>query len=216
MATKTGIYGRRKATRFARVPFFGAEDPPGQPPQVPAGDPATTDANEPTTPPVVEDKTYTQAEVDRLINESKGYRKRAQDSEKALKEINDAQLSELDKTKKDAETFAKERDDARAELRRERFQAAVLSAAYKAKFNDPSDAISLISMNDVELDEDGKPKTNSLTSAIDRLTKSKPYLITPPSAGDGDGGARGTVPNNDKSAEWKKEYQDRGYVEMPA
>lgn len=215
MATQTGVYGREKATRFVRVPFFGAEDPAGQTPQVPAGDPATTDANEPTTPPV-EGKTYTQAEVDKLINESKGYRKRAQDSEKLLKEINDAQLSEIDKAKKDAETFAKERDDARAELRRERFQAAVLNAAYKAKFNDPSDAISLISMNDVELDDEGKPKTNSLTSAIERLTKSKPYLITAPSAGDGDGGARGTTPTTDKSAEWKKEYQDRGYVEMPA
>lgn len=205
---------RRRELILALSGMSGAEDPGVVTPPVP--DPGTPPAppSDPPTPPETpepqpnEDRTYTKAEVDALINESKGYRKRAQAAEGKLSEAEKAQMNELDRAKKEAEEAIKRADEAEAKIARLSLEATVKDEA--KDFTNPSDVVHFLDLDSIKLDDDGKPDTNSLKAAIKRLATEKPYLLKS-NAGNGDGGARGGHAV-DKSAEYEKEYQSRGMV----
>ena len=74
-----------------------------------------------------------------------------------------------------------------------RIKKAELRAAAKGKLSDPSDALTFIDLDDVEVDDEGNVDTSALDAAVDELLSKKPYLAAQGGRrfqGDGDGGAR--------------------------
>lgn len=208
---------RRRELILALSGMSGAEDPgvvtppvpdPGTPPAPPSDPPTPPETPDPSPP--AEDRTYTKAEVDAIINESKGYRKRAQAAEGKLSEAEKAQMNELERAKKEAEENKTRADEAEKRIAVLTLQQNVVTEAVAQGFTNPSDVVAFLNLTDIKLDDDGKPDTNSLKAAIKRLATEKPYLLKT-NAGNGDGGARGGHAV-DKSAEYEKEYQSRGMV----
>lgn len=207
---------RRRELILALSGMSGAEDPGVVTPPVP--DPGTPPAppSDPPTPPETpepqpnEDRVYTKAEVDAIINESKGYRKRAQTAEGKLSDAEKAQMTALERANKENEENKKRADEAERRVTVLTLQQNVVTEAVAQGFTNPSDVVAFLNITDIKLDDDGKPDTNSLKAAIKRLATEKPYLLKT-NAGNGDGGARGGHAV-DKSTEYEKEYQSRGMV----
>ena len=188
----------------------GAPPDPGTPP-TPPSDPPAPPADPPTDPPTP-DRTYTKAEMDAAITESKNYRKRAQEAEKWKADQEKAQMSEVDRLKTEAAEAKKEAEEAKLRIARLTLEQHVVTEAASQNFATPSDVIPFLTLSEIKLDDDGKPDTNSLKAAIKRLATEKPYLIKGANgAGSGDGGTRGGH-NISKEAEYEKEYQSRGMV----
>lgn len=165
--------------------------PEVQDPPAPAPDPA---------PPAPDpDKTFSQADVDRIVQDRLARVKPPADYDdlkkaaEKLAEIEAANLSELEKANTRAEqaeqqaTAAQER--ANAALRR----AAVVSAAGAAGAVDADAVFALLSKDAVTIGDDGQ--VTGAEEAVKALLESKPYLVgnssnvKPPSGADG--GPRG-------------------------
>lgn len=169
-----------------------------------------------------EANTFDQSYVDSIRSESAKYRKRAQDAEEQVKKHDQDQMSELEK----AQSLATEAD-AKVEglenlLAGERTRNAVTLEATKMAFQDPADALSLIDVNDLNIDDETKrPTTKSVQGALKTLVKDKPYLVKeapkPGSADGGAGGGAGDLTEEEKIAAHEKELQERyGSVPLPA
>lgn len=187
-------------------------DAPQQEPEAPPAPQATTE----------EAKSFSEDYVKELRGESASYRKRAQEAEARLKEIEQAQMSELEK----AQTVAKESVDRitalEALLHNERTRNAVVLAATELNFRDPADALNLIDLDSLTYDEEtGKPSTKSVSGALGRLASAKPYLVGTPSPGTADGGAgrdtdSGELTDEQRMAQYEKDIQTRyGTVPSP-
>lgn len=220
-ATLRNLDEATRAFFLSRSFISGAEDPAGAvAPTVPATpdpssttppDPATIDP-EPVMGPPADGKTYTQEEVNKFVEESKKYRQRAQAAEKKLSDHEKAQMTEKERAEANAREAITRAEAAEAELARLRLERAVESEASAQNFTTPADVMAFLDIKSLKLDDDGKPDTNSLKAAVKRVATEKPYLIKGASgSGSADGGARGGH-LTDKSAEYKKEYQDRGMV----
>jgi hypothetical protein len=201
---------------------------PDEPVVTPDGDPQEPDApvaepvSEPVEDPAPEPKSFDQEYVDSLRSESAKYRKRAQDAEAKVKEHDQAQMGELEKAQADAAIAEKRSEQLTNLLGAERTRNAVTLEATKMKFQDPSDALAMIDIDDLNYDEEtGKPSTKSVQGALGKLAKAKPYLIegvtSPGSADGGADGGTGAVTQEQKIAQYAKEQQERyGSVPMPA
>lgn len=117
----------------------------------------------------------------------KAAEKQARDAQAELDKLRTASMSEQEKAVAQARAEGKEEafKDATARLVR-----AEVRAAGAKKLADPSDAIGLLDL-DSFVDDKGEVDTKAITSAIDALVKSKPYLSAKPGNGSGEGGARG-------------------------
>lgn len=205
---------RRAELILALSGMSGAEDPgvvtppvpdPGTPPAPPSDPPTLPETPE---PQPNEDRTYTKAEMDKEIAESKKYRQRAQTAEGKLSDREKADMTETERAKTEAAELKAENEKLKTSLSRVTLEKSVVAEA--KDFTDPVDVLSFLDIASIKLDDDGKPDTNSLKAAIKRLATDKPYLLKT-NAGNGDGGARGGHAV-DKSTDYEKEYQSRGMV----
>lgn len=139
------------------------------------------------------DKTFTQADVDRIVQERVARAKTTPPDDyedlkaKAQKfdELEQANSTELDKAKTAREKAEKERDDALASVKESKLSAAVIAAAAKKNIVDPDAALALLDRSTLTLDDAGKP-TNA-DEVLDSLLKDKPYLAAT------NGGRRGSA-----------------------
>jgi hypothetical protein len=115
--------------------------------------------------------------IGELNVESAGRRKRLESYEKAEKERQDAELSELDRLRKSdaerAETVASLQSDLR--VTRLAHRAEVL--ALQLKFRDPDDALKLADLSAVEFDDEGHPDPKGVKAALKKLAEAKPHLV---------------------------------------
>lgn len=115
-------------------------------------------------------KTYDEAYVSGLRRENADHRTKLRDTEKRLKELEDAQLSDAQKLQKRAEDGEKTVTTLRTRVAK----AEVKVAAVGAKIIDPDAAYQLIK-DQIEFDADGEPK--NVPALLEQLAKDKPYLV---------------------------------------
>lgn len=160
-----------------------------------------------------EPKTFTQEDVDKLIGERLARAKSTppQDYEELkakaakLEEIEAAQLSEVDRLKKEREELADQAAQAQAELKKSRIESKVVSvAALKGAIN-PEVIVPLIDRNLITLGDDGQ--VSGVEEAVTALLAANPYLVgkTTPKGGL-DGGVRNTADAPDPSSMDMDEY----------
>lgn len=174
----------------------------------------------------VEDK-YSQEYVDKLRKEAAKYRvsgKETAEEVKALQaklaKIEKAEMSDLEAVKTDLEEQTTRADEAEltatqanALLKTERIQNAVTMAAIEAKFEDPTDALSMISQDDL-VDDEGNIQTKTVKARLKSLADKKPYLLKSHRPGTGDGGPQGKPggpeTQADKQAAYLKQMTETG------
>lgn len=139
------------------------------------------------------DKTFTQADVDRIVQERVARAKTTTPDDyedlkaKAQKfdELEQANATELDKAKVAREKAEKERDDALAAVKESKLAAAVIGAAAKKNIVDPDAALALLDRSTLTLDAAGTP--TNVDEALTQLLEAKPYLAA------ANGGRRGNA-----------------------
>lgn len=150
-------------------------------------------------------KTFTQTDVDRIVQERLARERKDRPTEDEIKQLRDkatkldeletANQSELDRERTARENAEKERDSTLAEAKEIRLRAAIVAEAAKPdrKVVDTADVVALLDRSTLELDADGIP--TNLAKAMDSLLEAKPHLVASNggSRGDADQGARGGV-----------------------
>ncbi len=191
---------QHRLTELSPITFFGAVD----------DDDETSDPQEGATDDddsgdiLVEDK-FSAEYVSDLRKEAASHRVkgkeetvRADKAEAELAKIQKAEMTDLEAAKTDLETASTELEEAlagqtsaKADLRTERIVNAVTMAALEAGFEDPTDALSMISQDDL-IDDEGNIVTKTVTQRLSALAKKKPYLLKSHRPGSGDGSGTGT------------------------
>jgi len=188
-------------TEITPIRLFGAE---GDDTEADSQEDAKNDDEGKDEKPVVEDK-FSQDYVEGLRKEAAGHRvkgkeeaARADKAEAELAKIQKAEMTDLEAVKTDLETASTDLEEANATataatsaLRTERIVNAVTMAALEAGFEDPTDALSMISQDDL-IDDEGNIVTKTVTTRLSALAKKKPYLLKSHRPGSGDGGGHGT------------------------
>lgn len=152
-----------------------------------------------------DEKKFTQADVDRILNErlpraeeaankklfeQYGVKDAAELKAKIDKaaELEQAQMTELQKAQKAAkdaqdllEAEKKKATDAEAKAQETAMRSEVLLAA--ATFNDPADAWQYVDRSKITVEADGKFK--GVKEAVEAVAKAKPYLLKPQGTGHG-------------------------------
>ncbi len=167
-------------------------------------------------------KSFDQPYVDSIRSESAKYRKRAQEAEAKLKKHDQEQMSELEKAQSIATDAEAKVEGLENLLAGERTRNTVTLEATKMNFQDPADALSLLDVTDLNMDEEtNRPTTKSVQGALKTLVKGKPYLLKeapkPGSADGGAGGGAGDLTEEEQIAAHEKVLQERyGSVPLPA
>ncbi len=175
-------------------------------------DPGDDESQEDTDDEQVADK-YSQEYVDKLRKEAADRRikgkdsdKRANDAEAELAKIKQAEMNDLEKATANIEAQTaklSEAESARVSaeglLVTERIRFAVTIAAAEAGFEDPTDALSMISQDELVNDE-GEVLAKTVKARLKALSDKKPYLLKAAGSGSGDGGGRGKAPDKDTYA----------------
>lgn len=161
-------------------------------PEAPAAGTETAPPPEGGTPPAGTDpgsngngsKTFTQAELDRVVQERISRERSKYDGFDDLKRkaaefdrIQEEQKSEIEKAAtraaKEAAEKTKAEVDATWGLRIVRSEVRVAAAG---KLADPEDAVRFLDVAAFKADQDGNVDTKAIGTAIDELVKAKPYL----------------------------------------
>lgn len=214
----------RKRLTVHPVHLFGAEgeddDPDDPDPQEGDKDDLNPDQS----------NTYDQAYVDTLRKENADRRVKAKDAdsraEKAEKELADIRKNEMDDLEKAQATLA-ERDEellesraeataSKSQLLTERILNTVTLEAIEAGFRDPTDALSMISQDDI-VDDDGNVSVKTVKARLKSIADKKPYLLKTPGSGDGGGGGKKKAPGDDGSFDskvdkYKEQMKNSGRV----
>ena len=129
--------------------------------------------------------------------------------QKKLSGIEKAEMSDLEGAKKDLETATTDLEKvtarattAESALKTERIRNAVTLAAIDAGFEDPSDALSMISQDDI-VDDEGNVLSKTVKAKLKALADKKPYLLKKHRPGSGDGAGSGK-PADPKTFEAKQ------------
>lgn len=167
---------------------------PDAPPAPPADAPA-------------DDKTFTQADVDRLIADRLKRAKPADYDElkaaaKRLADIEAANASDLEKAVKAA------RDEGRAEVitaaNARLVTAEARALAAEMQFRKPGHAVKLVDLSGVKVTDDGDVDADAIRVALKELADDDPLLLTVPDdgrpKGDADQGPRSTPPPSNPRA----------------
>lgn len=180
-------------TKF--IPIAGAQDPPpaDPPPADPPKDP-------PKDPPA--DKTFTQADLDRIVQDRlarqakqfEGFddlRAKAEEFDK----LQEQQLSELDREKKAREKAEADAAKKIEAANRRLIEAAVLAQATAQKAIKPEHMHRLINTDTVTVADDGQ--VTGAEEAVKAFLEANPEYVgkSAPPPGDADQGARKTAPN---------------------
>ncbi len=135
---------------------------------------------------------------------------RADKAEAELAKIKQAEMSDLEASEdklKEAKLKSKEykagKAAAESALKTERIRNAVTMAAFEANFEDPTDALSMISQDDL-VDDEGNIVTKTVKARLEKLAKKKPYLLKTHRPGSGDGGGS-RVPGDPDSFDGKRD-----------
>jgi len=166
--------------------------------------------------------TFDKSYVDKLRKESaakrvaaKTEKERADALEAELAAIKEAEMNDLEKATTVAEKAAAKADaaEARADaaeaaLRQTLVETAVTLAAVEANFQDPTDALSMISQDEL-LDEEGEISAKAVKAALAKLAKAKPYLLGTKKHSTGDGGPIGNPADQQSFAAKQKAYLEQ-------
>lgn len=181
----------------------GGEDPPAGPPAEPPAEPPN-----PADPPA--DKTFSQADVDRIVQERlRRDREKFADYEELkqaavkLQELEDGQRSDLERAQRTAQQAAEELAAARADAEAARqfasttqIRSAVVAEAAKQGAVDPDAVVALLPTDSVTVGDDGQ--VTGAEDAVKALLEQKQYLVGQPrQPGPGDGGPRTPAPQKD-------------------
>jgi hypothetical protein len=104
-----------------------------------------------------------------------------------LKQIEDAQLTETERLKKQAEESAGKVSAAEQKLRDTLTRLEIERAARKLSIVDEDAAFRLLDASKIEFDKDGQP--TNVSSLLEALVKAKPYLVEASGGGGSGGGA---------------------------
>lgn len=167
----------------------GADGVQSDPNADPNAAPANTDPNAvpPVTDPAAQSgtpRTYTQAEVDAINARLSAADKNRETAQKALKAIEDAKLTEAERTKNalaEAETKLKDAEEKAKEGLLD--NAILLDTTYD--WHDRTVVLQQIDRAGLTFSDDGK--VTGVKVALDKLAKDKPFLLKPKGDG-GDGG----------------------------
>ena len=170
-----------------------------------------------------EERKYPQAYVKRLREEAKAARIKAAATEARLKALEDAGKTDAQRAADKLADESKQRESAAEQkVRKLGVKYAVAIAAKDLNFTDPEDAISMLDMSDITIDDaTGEPDTLEVKEALKALAKAKPYLVKGrTNLGNGDGGATGkgapkAVTQADKVAGHRKALVDKGMIPVP-
>ncbi len=126
-----------------------------------------------------------------------------------LAAIKQAEMNDLEKAQSQLESTTEQMAAlearaaaAEANLKSVRISNAVTLAAIEAGFEDPTDALSMISQDDL-VDDEGEISTKTVKARLKALADKKPYLLKAHRPGSGDGGFRGK-PADESSFEAKQ------------
>lgn len=114
-------------------------------------------------------------EVKALRKEAAGWRNKLRQAEEAEAERQRSEMTELERIKADLEAERHARAQAEQRQRDQLIRTQVISSAARSGFNDPEDAIRMLDITALEVDESGK--IDGLDGALQQLAKSKPYLL---------------------------------------
>ncbi len=106
-----------------------------------------------------------------------------------LKKRDDADLSEIEKLRKQVAEAESQRQTIDQARKAERTQHTIEREAGQMRFADPADAVRLIDQTRIDFDASGNP--TNVKALLAELVKAKPYLSARPGTGSGEGGARG-------------------------
>lgn len=132
------------------------------------------------------DKTYTKAEYEQILNRLRAADQAKGKAEKRLNELDEAQLSELEKAKKDlADAHARI-----ADLQTKEMQGRIANAILQFPgftWHDPEVVLQVVDKDMIEFDEEtGRAK--GVKAALEKLAKDKPYLLKGKTSGTGGSG----------------------------
>lgn len=174
----------------------GFEEPVVPPVTPPVTPPPGTEEVPPVTPPVEEtppapeDTTGLKSALEKERADRKALEKRVKAYEKAQQEKDDAEKTEVQRLADQNSTASQKVAKLAAGFRKTAVEAAIVKAAGKANFTDPTDALrqEVIEAIGVEQDEDDPTQVTideaSVTEAIKQLARAKPHYLgqqkTPP------------------------------------
>lgn len=161
------------------------------PDPTPTPDPAPDPAPAPPDPP----RTFTQTELDKIVQDRLAREAKKYDGFDDLKtkaaefdKLQEAQKTELQKATDRAAEFEKKAADAETRAKETALRAAIIAEAAKKNVVDPDAAAALIDRGSFEFDDAGAP--TNVAEAMDALLKAKPYLAGGGTRGNADQGAR--------------------------
>lgn len=188
------VLGYRKDGRpIWSIAGASPEDPSNDPqPTDPPKDPAPTPDPKPDPDP---GKTFTQADVERIIAGRLSKYADYDDLKGKLEELQNANASEQEKAIRQAREEGRKEVIETANQRLKTAEARAVAA--EMRFRNPSLAVRTVDLAGVEVADDGSVDTDAIKAALDDLAKSEPYLIdddgSKPPASFG-GGPRKTEP----------------------
>lgn len=141
-------------------------------------------------------------EKKRLSDEAAKYRTERNDmkaeldeARKRLKEIDDADKSELEKAQSDLADAQAETDKLRTQVRDQAIELAFFTSGAASLFKNAATARRLMDLDSLKVDEDGKVDDKAVKKMAEDLLKSEPYLAA--SEGEGSSGDKeGGSPSN--------------------
>jgi hypothetical protein len=164
----------------------------------------STTTEQTTTESTASDSQPTQADIDKLnaaLSREREQRKEAQKqatansaAAKQLEEIQSANASETEKAVTAARKEGEKAAIERVNTRLVRAEARALAAALG--FTDPTDAVALVDLSEVTVDDDGEVDSEAAKKELADLAERKPYLLkakADTSASDAGIGATGTT-----------------------
>ena len=116
-----------------------------------------------------------QSELKRVRREAAAYRTKLRQSEDAKAAEERAKLGDAERLEKEVGDLKKSLEEAQAKAQKYLLDNAITTAAQKAGFRDPSDALRFVEPGTLEVQEDGT--IEGLDRAIQAVVKAKPYLL---------------------------------------
>lgn len=145
----------------------------GQEPTTPT-EQSTTQGQEPGAEQGTPDVDALLKEVKALRKESASWRTKLRAAEEAEEERKRSEMTELEKIKADLDAERQARATAEQQRTQQHLKLQVVSAAARAGFNDPEDAVRLLDQSALEIDDQGQ--IGGLERELKALLQAKPYL----------------------------------------
>jgi hypothetical protein len=123
-----------------------------------------------------DERVYTANEYNRLKARMQAADRRATDTQKQLKALEDKDKPADVKMKADLEEALKKLEDLKAARQKDLIQLAFLRSN-DVQWHDPEDALTMADLSDVEIDDDGNVDKKALKAALRDLAKRKPHLV---------------------------------------